>query len=449
MKKIYFYTFIFICNISFAQYANVSTIGGTGNQDYTGDGGQAIDADISLPTGIAIDNAGNIYFSEVGNSVVRKIAADGIITTVAGQVGQFGFSGDGGIATSAKLNFPTGIAVDTDGNLYICDKENHRIRKVDVASGNITTVAGNGTDGSDGDGGQAISAQLNTPQGVVIDANGNLYICDDLNNKIRKVTTNGIITTIAGTGEYDFSGDGGLATAAKLKGPIDIDIDNAGNIFFADDDRIRKIDSNGIITTVAGKQSFDEFNGDGGLAIDAKFNDPRGVIVDALGNIFITDSSNHRIRKVTTDGIINTIVGTGSIGFFGGGFNGDGQPGTETQLKSPSDIVIDGTGSIIIADYKNHRIRKLSASALGVNNFAVSKVNLFPNPITNGEPLIIESQETITHISIYNAVGQEIYRANPNSTKHSPNLKNQKSGVYFIKIALTNASTNTRKLIVN
>ncbi len=448
MKKIYFYAFLLICNVSFAQYGNVSTIAGTGNQEYSGDGGQALDAEISLPTGIAIDNAGNIYFSEVGNSVVRKIATDGVITTVAGMIGQFGFSGDGGIATSAKLNFPTGIGVDTNGNLYICDKENHRIRKVDV-SGNITTVAGNGTEGSDGDGGQAISAQLNTPQGVVIDANGNLYICDDLNNKIRKVTTNGIIATIAGTGEYGFSGDDGLATAAKLKSPVDIDIDIAGNIFFADDDRIRKIDGNGIITTVAGKQSFDEFNGDGGLAVDAKFNEPRGVIIDALGNIFITDSSNHRIRKVTTDGIINTIVGTGSTGFFGGGFNGDGQSGTDTQLKSPSDITIDGAGNIIIADYKNHRIRKLSASALGVSNFGLSKVNLFPNPITNGKPLTIESQETITHISIYNTVGQEIYSENLNSTKHSLNLRGQKSGVYFIKISLANANISIRKLIVN
>lgn len=448
MKKTYFYALLFISSLTFAQYGNVSTIAGTGNQDYTEGGGQAIDADISLPTGIAIDNTGNIYFSEVGNSVVHKIATDGIITTVAGMVGQFGFSGDGDIATSAKLNFPTGIGVDTDGNLYICDKENHRIRKVDT-SGNITTVAGNGTEGSDGDGGQAISAQLNTPQGVVIDADGNLYICDDLNNKIRKVNINGIITTIAGTGGYGFSGDDGLATAAELKGPVDIDIDNAGNIFFADDDRIRKIDLNGIITTVAGKQSFDEFNGDGGLAIDAKFNEPRGVIVDASGNIFITDSSNHRIRKVTTDGIINTIVGTGSFGFFGGGFNGDGQSGTDTQLKSPSDIVIDGAGNIIIADYKNHRIRKLNSSALGVTNFTVSNVNVFPNPITNSETLTIESQEVITHISIYNTVGQEIYSIKPNSTKHLLNLRNQKSGVYFIKLILSDASTSIRKLIIN
>jgi len=447
MKKIYFYALLFISSLAFAQYGNVSTIVGTGNQDYTGDGGQALDADISLPTNIAIDNLGNIYFSEVGNSVIRKVATDGIITTVAGMIGQFGFSGDGGIATSAKLDFPTGVGVDTDGNLYICDRNNHRIRKVDE-NGIITTVAGNGTEGDSGEGQQATSAQLNNPQDIVIDANGNMYICDWLNNKIKKVATNGIITTIAGTGEYGYSGDDGLAIAATLKGPFNIALDNTGNVYISDDDRIRKINTNGIITTVAGKQSFGEFNGDGGLATEAKFNEPRGIAIDASGNIFITDTSNHRIRKVTTDGIINTIVGTGSTGFFGGGFNGDGQPGTDTKLRSPSDVVIDGSGNVIITDYKNHRIRKLSASALGVNNFTVSEVNVFPNPITNGDPLTIESQEIITHISIYNTVGQETYKANPNSTKHSLNLRNQKSGVYFIKITLKNTSTSISKLLV-
>jgi len=273
MKKVLFIVTLILTTAINAQYGNITTIAGNGTQGFSGDGGPATAAITNFPSGIAIDNTGNIYFSEITNSVVRKIATDGTISTVAGMVGNFGFSGDGGQATAAELDFPQGVAVDANGNLYIADRDNNRIRKVDVTTGIITTVAGNGTAGDAGDGGQATAAELDSSQDMALDAVGNIYISDWLNNKIRKVDANtGIITTIAGTGDSGFSGDGGAATAARLRSPSGITLDA--------DDRIRKIDTNGIITTVAGKGGFNAFSGDGGQAVDAEFNDPNGITID-------------------------------------------------------------------------------------------------------------------------------------------------------------------------
>jgi sugar lactone lactonase YvrE len=224
----------------------------------------------------------------------------GHIASQAGN-GVLGYSGDGGPAASAEFSSPTGVAVDSSGNLYIVDADNNRIRKVTASTGIITTVAGNGTAGYSGDGGAATSAELDTPFGVAVDASGNLYIVDVNNDRIRKVTAStGIITTVAGNGTWGYSGDGGTATSAELFSPFGVAVDASGNLYIADsgNNRIRKVTaSTGIITTVAGNGTAGS-TGDGGAASSAELSYPTGVVVDSLGNFYIADYNNNKVRTV-------------------------------------------------------------------------------------------------------------------------------------------------------
>src|SRR5438445_5921470 len=231
---------------------SINTVAGNGFSGFAGDGGAATSASLNFPEGAALDTRGNLYIADYANHRIRKVAAaTGIITTVAGN-GSLGFAGDGGAATSASLNFPTGVALDASGNLYIADSDNRRIRKVAAATGIITTVAGNGNYGFGGDGGAATSATLSDPLGVALDAGGNLYIADFSSHRIRKVTAaTGIITTVAGNGSPTFAGDGGAATSASLFRPTGVALDASGNLYVADQDnyRVRKVAAaTGIIT---------------------------------------------------------------------------------------------------------------------------------------------------------------------------------------------------------
>ena len=281
---------VFLSWSTFGQTYTVTTIAGDGTSGFGADG-PALAAPLN-PAGIAVDAAGNVYIAD--DNLVRKISG-GVITTVAGN-GSYGFSGDGGPATSAQLLNPHGLAVDSAGNLYIADTLNLRIRK--VSNGVITTIAGNGTYGSDGDGGPATSAQLNMPYGIAVDTAGNIYIADESNNRIRKVSK-GVITTVAGNGAFGYSGDGGPATAAQLNWPRGVAVDAAGNLYIADTEsnRIRKV-SNGVITTVAGNGTRD-FDKDKVPATTAPLNWPQSVTVDKAGNVYIADSFNNRVRKVS------------------------------------------------------------------------------------------------------------------------------------------------------
>src|SRR5439155_1177468 len=252
------------------------------------DGGAATNASLNSPASVAQDASGNLYIAEYANHRIRKVtAATGIITTVAGN-GINSFAGDGGAATSASLSSPAGVALDASGNLYIADYFNNRIRKVDAASGIITTVAGNGSFGFAGDGGAATSASLSGPAGVAVDAGGNLYIAAYSNHRIRKVdAATGIITTMAGNGNPTFAGDGGAATSASLNFPASVALDASGNLYIADpnNNRIRKVAAaTGIITTVAGGGSS---LGDGGAATSASLYDPTALALDASGNLYI------------------------------------------------------------------------------------------------------------------------------------------------------------------
>lgn len=276
----------------------VSTIVGTGDKGYFGDTNQATKAGISYPKGIGVDGQGNLYIADTPNEGVRKVNTAGVITTVAGGT-YAAYDGDGGPATSAHINEPTGMAVTSDGTFYFSDSLNNRIRKV-AADGTISTVAGNGSNGLTGDGGPALSATLDTPQAVALDAAGNLYIADTYNHAIRKVDTDGNISTIAGTGSPGFSGDGGPATKAQLYNPQGVAVGPDGLIYVADtfNARIRVISKNGTISTIAGNGYFG-YGGDGGLATDTALLFPRGIAIDPSGNIFFADTQNFRIRELT------------------------------------------------------------------------------------------------------------------------------------------------------
>lgn len=287
----------------------LTLVAGNGTPGFSGDEGPAVSAQLDQPYGIAVDSAGDVYIADTNNHRIRKVSG-GVISTVAGSVG--GFGGDNGPAVSALLNVPRSIAVDAAGDLYIADSSNFRIRK--ISNGVITTVAGNGTKGFSGDNGQATSAQLNSPSGVAIDGVGDLYIADSGNNRIRKVA-GGVIATVAGNGNQDFSGDSGLASSAELNAPGGVAVDSAGNLYIVDvnNNRIRKV-SNGTITTVAGNGTQGP-GGDSGQAAGAQLFLPEAIAVDSAGNLFIADDFNQRVRKVS-NGVITTVAGNTPVNQF-------------------------------------------------------------------------------------------------------------------------------------
>ena len=385
----------------------ISTVAGNGTQGYLGDGHAATSAELYNPTGVALDSAGNIYIADQNNQRIRKVDTSGNISTVAGN-GTPGYNGDGGVATSAELYDPTGVAVDSAGNIYIADYFNNRIRKVDASTGKISTVAGNGTQGYNGDGEAATSAKLFSPAGVAVDSAGNIYVSDEANNRIRKVdVSTGKISTVAGNGTLGYNGDGGVATSAELWNPMGEAVDSAGNIYISDygNNRIRKVDaSTGNISTVAGNGTQGYF-GDGGAATSAELYSPASVAVDSAGNIYILDLYNNRIRKVdVSTGKISTVAGNGT-----GGFSGDGSAATSAEINYPWGVTVDSAGNIYIADTGNNSIRKVNVSASGLRFATATNVGstdttdgpqtatisnignmplTFPIPITGNDPSI-------------------------------------------------------------
>lgn len=340
----------------------IDTVAGKGPAFYTSTptmGGQATATGLGTPTGVAVDASGNRYVVDGDANAVLKITAAGVISRFAGNASWgAGFAGDGGQATAASLSSPQGVAVDTAGNVYIADTSNNRIRKVVASTGIITTVAGAGPSRFGGDGGPATAAWLKTPSAVSLDGSGNIYIADTGNQRIRKVTVStGIITTVAGNGSVGFGGDGGQAAAAQVSSPKSIDVDASGNIYIADtgNNRVRKVTvSTGIITTIAGNGTAG-FAGDGGSPTAAQLSGPEGVAISNSGEVFLSDTGNNRVRKIEGS-VIVTVGGNGQANY-----TGDGGAATNAALYYPVGLAFDVTGNLFVADAYNASIRRLKA----------------------------------------------------------------------------------------
>ena len=316
----------------------------------------ATSASLNSPGGVAVDAVGNVYVADRDNDRIRKIDPSGIISTFAG-TGNWGYGGDGGPATDAALNAPSSVVVDAVGNVYIADEGNHRVRMVDVG-GIITTVAGTGRQGDGGDGGLASEASLYLPRGVAVDANGNLLVADSGHQRVRKVDAGGIITTVAGTGHWEHGGDGGSATEAGLRFPTAVATDSAGNMFVATGSRVRKIDAAGIIMTFAGTGERG-YGGDGGPATRAQLNYPTGLVADAVGNVYVADSNGRSVRKIDASGFITTFAGTGTSGD-----GGDGGQAADTLLSGPFGVALDPLGNVYVSDMFAHKIRRIDPAGI-------------------------------------------------------------------------------------
>ncbi|MFF2728784.1 RICIN domain-containing protein [Streptomyces sp. NPDC058008] len=336
----------------------ISTVAGNGEAGSKGDNGPALSAQLNRPYGVAVDGVGTLYFSDYSGHRIRKVTTDGRISTVAGN-GSPGFKGDGGPAAAAQLNCPREVAVDAAGAVYVADAGNHRVRKI-TADGTISTVAGSAYAGSSGDGGQATAARLNGPFGVAVDRAGVLYVAEYNNHLVRKVTTDGVISKVAGTGAAGFKGDGGPAVSAQLNRPYGVAVDGAGGLYITDSDnhRVRKVSADGTIGTVVGTGAAG-FSGDGGPASSAQLNLPLGVVLDSTGTLYVSDHRNYRVRRIAADGTISTAAGTGASGF-----GGDDGPAASARLSNLYGLAVDCVDALYIADHANNRIRKIASAKM-------------------------------------------------------------------------------------
>ena len=431
----------------FASGQIVTTIAGNGVAGYSGDGGYATNAQINTPVNVKIDRYDNLYIADNYNNVIRKINSSGIITTVvgngynAGSLSGGGYTGNGGPATNAELSNPSDIVFDTADNMYIIDNGNSVIRKINSA-GIITTIAGGGL-AILGDNGPATNAMLFGPFGLVIDSKGNLFFSDAGNHRIRKINTSGIITTVAGNGTPGSSGDGGPATNAQVRIPCWLALSPSDELYIPDwvTRRVRKVDNSGIITTVAGNGGTAQ-NGDWGAATAASIDACESVAFDDTGNYYISNLAGCSIRKVNTAGIISSIIGGDSCGY-----GGDERSATAAYINTYVICsAVDHWGNVYFADAHNHRIRKITFNATAAINY-INKYNnsisIYPNPAQN--EVTIKSTTTIERVVVVNMMGQVVVTS-PSFDKNSGqasspkerevllNIQSLPAGVYFVKV---------------
>ena len=359
------------------------TLAGNGLASFGGDGTSATAAQFDTPTGVAIDAGGNVLIADSQNQRLRKILR-GIVTTIAG-TGTAGFNGEVVLPATAQLNTPRGVAADSSGNYFVADTGNRRVRE-GQPGGNLFTRAGNGNASYFGDGLPATQASVNQPEGVAVDTAGNIYIADTFNNVVRKVTTDRVIHTIAGFGTPGFSGDGGAATSARLDRPRSVAVDASGNVYVADtgNNRIRKIDTLGNISTVAGDGSTEFIPADG-VATQQGLADPRGVAVDRAGNLYVAETGHNRVRMISQAGAITTIVGNGQCCY-----TGDGGLGTSAQVNQPWGVAVDSAGNVYVADSGNNAIRLLAPVSAAIQVGAVvNAASNLPGPVAPGELVVL------------------------------------------------------------
>jgi TonB family protein len=368
-----------------------------------------------FPTSIAIDSSGNMYIADKNGSRIRKVTPTGEVSTATGD-GTAGFSGDGGLATAAQLKNPLGVAMDASGNLFIADTGNSRIRKVTPA-GVIETVAGNGDAGFSGDGGPATLARLSGPASVVVDTADNLFIAESGSNRVRKVGKDGTISTVAGDGVPASSGDGGPAASAQLSFPLGLAVDGKGNLYIADsgNNLVRRITTDGIMTTVAGTPAAETirgFSGDGGPATSAQLNLPFGVALDAAGNLYIADFGNARVRMVTPAGVITTVAGNGKQVS-----SGDGGPAMAAQLDAPWQVSVDQGGDLYIVESSGQRVRMVKQGE--ISTVQGSQAEAVPKPVTT-PPATTPAEQQKSVVTAPNCqMGQPEYSDEARRLRHS------------------------------
>ncbi len=408
----------------YSQNNIITTVAGNGYNGFIGDGGPATNAEINVPPGVAADAAGNTYVADQSNHRIRIVNSSGMISTFAGN-GIGAYTGDGGQATAAEMYYPWALALDKSGNLYFSDVNYGVVRKIDTA-GIITKFAGGG---SGGDGGLATNAGLSRPEGIAVDKSGNVYIADIYNENVRIVNTSGIIETFAGGGSL---GNGNPATSAILYYPTGVAVDRSGNVYIGEQNGndVRVVNTSGIILAFAGN-GIAGFSGDGGPAIGAEIAEVKGVAVDSSGNVVISHYMGSRIRIVNPSGIINTLAG-------GGSSLGDGGPATAAQLNGPTGLNFDPTGNLYIADTYNERIRKVSLSTSGINK-TKDDGNLFvvyPNPSFGVFAIQTTGLNGISSIEIYNMLGQKVFEEAFSSlqSNNKIDLTDKPAGVYIYRI---------------
>lgn len=431
---------VFVISIVNTNAQIISNFAGGGTT--LGDGWIATAAKVSSPYNGSFDAIGNYYFGQaLDNPRVRMVDTFGIIHTVAGN-GTVGFSGDGGPATSAQFNQINGITVDSMGNIYISDLQNYRIRKVNAITHIIHTIAGNGINGFTGDGGPADSAEI-SPSDLCVDNIGNLYFIDK-SERVRKIDTFGIITTIAGNGVAGFTGDGGLAIAASLDINPAICIDIAGNLLVSCVGRIRKIDLiSGIITTIAGTGNV-YYNGDEILADSAHFNGAFGICIDAIGNLYIADYYNERIRMIDTAGIIHTVAGNGIAGY-----SGDGGLADSAEIHYPEGVAINKCGNLYIADEVNNRIRKVAFNPAcwpekvpePINN----KVVIYPNPAYDN--INVDNVKTDEKWSLLNIRGIMLQTGTLKQDNNEISIQALPPGIYIFTLTDNEGNRTVKKIV--
>ena len=417
---------------AFAKAQTIYTIAGTGVAGFSGDTGVATNAKVFGPSGVAVDGAGNTYFSDYYNQRVRKVSSSGNISTIAG-TGTAGYNGDGVSGTAVMVNNPMGLAADAFGNVFIADKGNHRVRKVD-ASGTITTIAGTGTGGYTGDNGPATSAQLFDPTAVAVDNWGNVYIADGANNAVRKVGTDGIISTIAGTGNNGYNGDNWpSATLANLWSPTGIAVDNMRNVYIADagNNRIRKVDTFNKISTIFGN-GFGGYVADGATATATPLYNPNSVAVDVYGNIYVSDELNYLIRMANhNSNSVFTIAGTHGVS----GFNGDTGLAVNALIGRCKGLAVDASGNMYFSDWQNNRVNYISSAVAAVKEVSgsLSGMAVYPNPNNGTFTVNVASKEKErVNIVVTNVTGARIKEMTAETNKTLALTLDVPPGIYFV-----------------